>query len=281
MNESEIPPLLNEVPQSDSRPKWRWAIHVGLLASYVLGLGIAGALLRSDTHKGGGSSAMPSSVRALVSMCATELGFFAAIFAIAWIFSRARPNELFLKWRGGLRPIAWGILYSVVLRVVIAMVGLLALAPIVAAKGKGAVEELRPKTEAVVDMEALKDPVYLVFALTAVSFVMAGFREELWRAGMLAGLAGVAPTLFSTRRGQYISVAIAAVIFGLGHLPQGWGGVAITGVLGLGLGWIIVRHQSAWEAIMAHGFFDATTFAALYLVIKYFPDALKQSAIFL
>ena len=76
-----------------------------------------------------------------------------------------------------------------------------------------------------------------------------------------------------------MAVAIAAVIFGLGHLPQGWGGVAMTGALGLGLGWIIVRHQSAREAIFAHGFFDATTFAALYLVIKYFPDALKQFAI--
>jgi membrane protease YdiL (CAAX protease family) len=51
-------------------------------------------------------------------------------------------------------------------------------------------------------------------------------------------------------------------------------------VLGFGLGWIMVRHQSAWEAILAHGFFDAATFAALYFVATYAPDALKGFAIF-
>jgi membrane protease YdiL (CAAX protease family) len=208
-------------------------------------------------------------------MCALELGMFFTVFVIAWLFSRARPEELFLKWRGGWRPIVRGFLYSIGLRLgVMVAVAVIAL-PIYTLKGDKGVEELRPKTESMINAKALKDPVYIAFALTVVSFGMAGFREELWRAGMMAGFAALAPSIFGTRRGQFFAVAIAAVIFGLGHAPQGWGGVAITALLGMGLGWMIVRHQSIWEAVMAHGFFDATTFAMIYLIIRFAPEALK------
>ena len=284
MSDSDIPPILDETAQPPPllapRPRWRWAVHLAMLAAYVLGTGIAGVLLRGGGDKGSRTSAMPPDLRSLAIMCGAEVLGFLIIFGLAWIFSRARWYELLLKWRGGARPILWGIAYSVLLRVVIAMLTAMVFVPIYQMKGERAIEDLRPKTEATVNMQALKDPMYLLFALTVVSFVMAGFREELWRAGMLAGFAGVAPTIFGTRKGQYIAVMIAAVIFGLGHLPQGWGGVAMTAGLGVGLGWIMVRHQSAWEAILAHGFFDATTFAALYVVIKYFPAALKGLAIF-
>jgi membrane protease YdiL (CAAX protease family) len=278
MSELEIPPILEQPAAPPPRARWRWGVHVALLATYVLGLGIAGALIRPHPAKGESSAAMPGDLRSLVMMCLVEGGAFIVVFAVAWLFSRARRDELFLRWRGGVKPIVWGIVYSVLLRVAIAFVSLAIFIPIAITKGKGAVEQLRPKTEATVNMEALKDPAYIAFALTVVSFVMAGFREELWRAGMLAGLAGVAPSLFSSRKGQYWAVAIAALIFGLGHLPQGAGGVVITGALGFGLGWIMVRHQSAWEAILAHGFFDAATFAALYILVKYFPEALKSAA---
>jgi CTP:molybdopterin cytidylyltransferase MocA/membrane protease YdiL (CAAX protease family) len=276
---AEVPPIL-ELYQTPRRAKWRWGVHVTLLAAYVLGLGLAGALIRPETDKGTTTSAMPTDLRALAIMCLVEGVMFAAVFALAWLFSRVRPAELFLKWRGGLRPILWGFVYSVLLRIAVAIVVLAVAVPIFMTKGTAAVEKLRPKTEAVVNMEAVKNPLYIAFALTVVSFGMAGFREELWRAGMLAGLAGMAPTMFASRRGQYIAVAVAAVIFGLGHLPQGWGGVGVTAVLGLGLGSIIVWHQSAWEAILAHGFFDATTFGALYFLSKFLPDALKQLALF-
>jgi membrane protease YdiL (CAAX protease family) len=262
------------------RARWRWGVHLALLTAYVLGLGIAGAAMRSNVSKSSNSPAMPGDLRSLAFMCAVEIAGFAAVFALAWIFSRARRDELFLRWRGKLQPIAWGIVYSVLLRVVIAMLMTAVLIPIFLKKGKGAIEELRPKTEATVNIQAMKDPLYMAFAVTIVSFVMAGFREELWRAGMLAGLARVAPSIFGTRHGQYLAVGIAAIIFGMGHLPQGWGGVAVTSALGFGLGWIMVRHQSAWEAILAHGFFDASTFAALYFVLNYSPESLKGFAIF-
>ncbi|MDB6109069.1 MAG: Abortive infection protein, partial [Pedosphaera sp.] len=67
---------------------------------------------------------------------------------------------------------------------------------------------------------------------------------------------------------------VAAVIFGLGHTAQGWSGVAITAFLGLGLGAIMLRHRSIWEAVIAHGFFDAGTFALLYCIAKFHPELL-------
>jgi membrane protease YdiL (CAAX protease family) len=39
--------------------------------------------------------------------------------------------------------------------------------------------------------------------------------------------------------------------------------VLFAGVLGLGLGLIMVFHRSIWPAVLAHGFFDATTMALL------------------
>ncbi|HEY6226881.1 MAG TPA: CPBP family intramembrane glutamic endopeptidase [Verrucomicrobiae bacterium] len=282
MSDAVPPPLPEQFlppPLPQPRPRWRWAVHLALLTAYVLGLGMAGVMMRSGA-KGSKESAMPGDLRTLAIMCGVEVAAFAAVFFFAWLFSRARREELYLQWRGKLEPVVWGIIYSVLLRVAIAVVMMAIFVPIYLKKGEKALEPLRPKTEATVNMKAMKDPLYVAFAVTVVSFVMAGFREELWRAGMLAGLAGVAPDVFGTRKGQYGAVFVAAIIFGLGHLPQGIGGVAVTAGLGFGLGWIMVRHQSAWEAILAHGFFDASTFAALYVVVNYFPESLKGLAIF-
>jgi membrane protease YdiL (CAAX protease family) len=274
MSDSPIPPVLAEVETQSTRPKWRWGVHLFILAAYVLAQGIAGAFLKPE---GAGSvePAMPATVGALARMCAIEMALFLFIFGIACAFSRATPRDLLLKWRGGFRPILWGVAYSVALRFVIMIFVILIAAPIVYFKGEKAVEGLRPKTESLVNAEALKDPVYVLFAVTVVSFGVAGFREELWRVGIMAGFAGLAPAIFTTRRGQLIAVVVAAVIFGIGHAPQGIGGVVITAALGLALGCIIVRHQSIWEAVMAHGFFDATTFVGLYIFVKYFPEVLR------
>jgi membrane protease YdiL (CAAX protease family) len=99
--------------------------------------------------------------------------------------------------------------------------------------------------------------------LTLVSFVVAGLREELWRVAFLAGVRGLWPALFSSRKGQLVAAVFAAVIFGLGHASQGPIAIALTGFLGLGLGAIMIFHKSIWPAVIAHGMFDATSLAFL------------------
>lgn len=213
-----------------------------------------------------------------------ELGIFGFIFSLAWLLARPSADQLFLKWRGGFKAWLWGMLYSVGLRVGIALLLLLVAAPFIAyerittgdaSRTQEVMKGMRPDVEAIIEPKALEDPLYLIVSVTFVSFIVAGLREELWRAGMMAGLAGLAPTVFAGKRGQVFAVLFAAVIFGIGHFPQGIGAVFLTGALGVGLGLIIVRHQSIWEATLAHGFFDATSFVLLAALSKYAPEALK------
>jgi membrane protease YdiL (CAAX protease family) len=280
MNETEIPPILERTPTPPPKAKWRWAVHLFLLVGYVLGLGLIVGQLREPSLS---ESALPGDVRGLLIFCAVEFLFFAIIFAVAWLFSRAKASELYFKWPGGIKPVLWGALHSVLLRVALAIAITIVILPFAALKGEKVIEkkvnEFRPKIEAVIEPAALDNPVYLALTVSLVSFVVAGFREELWRAGILAGFAALFPAAFGSRKGQYYAVLIAAVIFGIGHAPQGIGGVVLTGALGVGLGAIMVWHQSIWVAVLAHGFFDATTFALLYIVTKFMPDALKSLGI--
>ncbi|HTH46562.1 MAG TPA: CPBP family intramembrane glutamic endopeptidase, partial [Candidatus Limnocylindria bacterium] len=66
------------------------------------------------------------------------------------------------------------------------------------------------------------------------------------------------------RWGQAAGITLAAIIFGLGHVPQGPAGVLLTGLLGIGLGWAMTLHRSLWVAVLAHGFFDAASFLGLW-----------------
>jgi membrane protease YdiL (CAAX protease family) len=105
---------------------------------------------------------------------------------------------------------------------------------------------LRPNLEAIVDVSAMQQRgMYFWLMLTFVSFVVAGLREELWRSAFLASLRQLWPNRFESRAGKIWAVSIAAVIFGMAHVT------------------IMVFHGSIWPAVLAHGFFDATTMALI------------------
>lgn len=93
--------------------------------------------------------------------------------------------------------------------------------------------------------------------------MVAGLREELWRASFLAGLRTLWPRQFGSKVGQVCAVFIAAIVFGMAHLSMGILAALFAGVLGAGLGLIMVFHRSIWPAVLAHGFFDATSMALL------------------
>jgi membrane protease YdiL (CAAX protease family) len=132
----------------------------------------------------------------------------------------------------------------------------------------------RPDVETVVDINAMKqNPAYFWLTITLVSFVVAGLREELWRSGFLAGLRTIFPGAFGSRRGEVLAVFLIAVIFGAAHINMGVLAVAMTGVLGIFLGLIMMFHRSIWPAVLAHGFFDATSMALLPWVMDYIKKA--------
>ena len=115
-----------------------------------------------------------------------------------------------------------------------------------------------------VDIAALRDnPAYFWLALTVVSFVLAGLREELWRSSFLAAMRALWPRRFGSTVGRVCAVFIAAILFGLAHLSMGILAMLFAGLLGLFLGLIMVFHCSIWPAVLAHGFFDATSMALI------------------
>jgi membrane protease YdiL (CAAX protease family) len=199
-----------------------------------------------------------------------ELFSFGVVFVLAWLASRATCDDLLLRWRGKVMPLLLGVAYSVGLRILVALVTAVVAIVLVATHAmttdslQGFFVKNRPGIENAVDVAALRDnPAYFWLTLTLVSFVVAGLREELWRSSFLAGLKKLWPSQFASTGGQVCAVIIAAILFGLAHLSMGILAALMGGLLGLSLGLIMVFHRSIWPAVLAHGFFDATSMALI------------------
>ncbi len=257
---ASVPPLL--VAPVNRR---RWWIHLVLISGYLVFIGALG-VLRKPSH----TPALLHSARGLLLVCGLELLTFGLVFAVACFASQPSRDDLRLRWRGTWQPVLFGVGYSLALRLAVGVAMLLA-GVIMLAAGFMTPDALqhfvashRPGVEALVDIEALRnDRVYFWLTVTVASFVVAGLREELWRAAFLAGLQALWPQRFGSRAGQTGAVFIAAIIFGSAHLSMGVLAAVMAGLLGLGLGFIMVLHRSLWPAVIAHGLFDATTFAML------------------
>ncbi len=93
-------------------------------------------------------------------------------------------------------------------------------------------------------------------ALIAV-LALVGVYEELFARGLLLqrcrSLAG----------GTWIPVMVSSVLFGLGHLYQGWIGVAQTTLIGIVLAVLTLRWRTLWPAILAHALLDTASIALI------------------
>lgn len=271
---SDVPEVVDAISLNVSRPRW-W-VHLLLLAAYPLVLGVLGFLQTRESVQ----PMLPRDSGGLLIVAALEIVVFGAIFGIAWACSRVSADQLHLPWREGFRPIVRGFFYAISFRLAIMLALCIAVA-VALMLGLVDLESLKaftekngPKIDKLVDPNTLaNDPLYLTLNLTLISFIVAGLREELWRAAVIAGLIALFPERFSSVPGRIAAIAIAAVIFGLGHLPQGWMAVGMIGFLGFGLGVILVFHRSLWDAVLAHGFFNAASFGMMYWIAKSSVDA--------
>lgn len=216
-----------------------------------------------------GAKLLPEDLAGLLAAAGENLLVFGIWFLVAALIGRLRPLQLQALPPPRPSSILWGLGWSVALRMIIAAMALVGIVIWMFSHGiqdldPEFIRNIRPKVENLVAPESLRSPWYLFTNLTVISFVLAGFREELWRAGMIAAGLALLPTAWKGRQGQILLVIASSVVFGLAHLPQGWGGVALTGILGLGLGSILIFQRSLWIAVLAHGFFDATTFLVLW-----------------
>jgi membrane protease YdiL (CAAX protease family) len=275
MEANDMPPLLADASSTVTTPsvaRWRWWVHVFVLALFPL-LPILLTLLPNKRTVSG----LPHEVPGLLLILVIELGLFTVFFLIAWLASRISAAQLMLKWRGGM-PVVWGLLYSVAIRVVILCILFIGYICwlVIQYVIKGRTDKIAMPAHGFVDDSALTNgTLYLVVAMTLLSFVMGGLREEIWRSAMLAGIKSLFPRQFDKLSGRIIAVLAIAVLFGLGHLvSQGWIAAVLIGILGAILGGIMLWHRSIWEAVWAHGFFDASTFAFVFLIAKYAPQLL-------
>lgn len=244
--------------------RWRWWVHLALIGGYILPV-IPLAFFEAR-HR----PSLTGTAQSLLWVCGIEIVFFSIVFSLGWFASRASREQLLLNWRPGWAVIPLGIGYSIAIRVAIAIpisvvvVVLLATGLVSQEVLQRFVDNSGPDVGAIVDLSAMQnDPVYFWLTLTLSSFVVAGVREEMWRAGTLAAMKALWPALFADRNGQIAAIAIIAMVFGLAHLGMGPLAAVMATFLGLLLGIIMVMHRSIWPAVMAHGFFDATTFALL------------------
>ena len=88
-----------------------------------------------------------------------------------------------------------------------------------------------------------------VFAVVAV--VAGGVREELQRAFILVRFE-------QYLGGAWVGLGIFSVAFGLGHYPQGWDAMIVTGLLGAFWGVIYLIRRSVVSTILCHAGFNLT-----------------------
>lgn len=249
-------------------PRWRWFMSLLLIGIYPAMASLLSLFIR-PSRRSKNESALPGTIDELTYYIVIDLAIFAVLWGLAWAFSRANKDELLLRWRGGAKPIALGFGYALGLRV--AIMGIAFFALIVAvivfmALGNDPkmleqlIKDNSPKADTLFPKGALSNPIYLIFSTTVLSFVAAGFREELWRTSCLAALRHLLPDKLGTNARWITSIILSSVIFGLGHVYQGAVGVVVTGIIGLGLGIMTWRYRSIWPSVWAHGFFDATSF---------------------
>jgi membrane protease YdiL (CAAX protease family) len=271
---TKIPPILDLPEPNQAVSRTRWLIHLLLIGAFPVAVG-----LLSFGRGAGAKPALGRGVKQLLMVSTVEIAIFGVVFALAWSASRASKEALLLRWRPKAWVIPLGLGYSVALRIGVAIVILLVSAILLLTQTIGS-EELqkflmtnRPDVEALVDTDSLAhNPAYFWLSVTLVSFIVGGLREELWRAAFLASLRQLWPARFCFIPGQILGVLLAAIAFGLGHLAQGLVAVCLTGLLGIGLGVIMVVHRSIWPAVLAHGFFNAASFALIPLVLDKLPQ---------
>lgn len=120
-------------------------------------------------------------------------------------------------------------------------------------------EQIPPANRAIAEALAA-DPWLLVVWAGPVVWLQAALLEEFTRAFILSRLWQVWPS----GNARLALVAAAAALFGLGHVYQGWAGVAVTAIIGFILGYYYLRRGRVLPMIVSHGLYN--TIVLVFLV---------------
>lgn len=175
------------------------------------------------------------------------MGSMAGALLVAWAWLR-RDGALGEAWNLA-RPDGWARALGIAAGATLAVMAIFML-------GGPLLERLgfEPVDVDLVMQFITESPIMLVAWIFGVAWLAAGLGEELlWRGFLLdrlLRLPGVAGRL-------WLAIFIQAAMFGLPHLYQGWGGVLLTGLIGLLFGWLrIVGRWNLWPLVIAHAAVD-------------------------
>lgn len=107
-----------------------------------------------------------------------------------------------------------------------------------------------------------ESPLTLTIWIVGVAWLAAGLGEELLFRGFIMDRL----SLVAGIRGRiWIAVVIQALLFGLPHAYQGWGGMIVTSTVGLFLGWLRLRmNGNLWACVLAHAAVDTISMSVAY-----------------
>ncbi|EDL47843.1 CPBP family intramembrane glutamic endopeptidase [Erythrobacter sp. SD-21] len=193
-----------------------------------------------------------SSTGAAVSVASSMVGGL----LVAWLWLR-RDGALAQAWNLRTPPEGWPRTLLVAVLATVAIIGWFTLGAMLAETVGLAV----PDVEEVLGW-VTQSRFHFMLWIVLVALFAAGLGEELlWRGYLmdrlerLPGLAGKAWPI----------IIIQGALFGLPHAYQGWGGMIITGVVGLGLGWLRYnRGGNLWALVLAHMAVDVIMMSLAY-----------------
>ena len=221
---------------------------------YVLVQVVAGVVVYANALASGADVSNPATVLSSTSNAViTAVGMVAALL-LSWFWLR-RDGAVAEAWKLG--PVkGWGRTIVVAAATTIAILGWFTL-------GNMALSALGLGTPAVAEVLGMvtKSHFHYVLWIVLVAWFAAGFGEELLYRGFLMNrlqrLKGVGATVWGP-------ILIQGAIFGISHGYQSLSGVIITGVVGIGLGWLRTRTGSLLPLILAHMAVDTFSMSMAY-----------------
>ncbi|SRR5690554_1472564 len=164
--------------------------------------------------------------------------------------------QLILHWRGqswrhlGLRPIRLQDLGRTLVALLLVFLANAVFVSLVFWIEPGQIEGHEQNLTDIASLLALD----LTLPTIGLMMLFVGFYEEVLARGLLLQRAR---SLFA---GTWGPVLLSSVLFGLGHLYQGWVGTLQTTLMGIVLSCLTLRWQTLWPAIFAHAIINTASF---------------------
>jgi membrane protease YdiL (CAAX protease family) len=233
---------------------WLFIVQVVTVAVvYVVGSAVPG-IPEALAHYESGADGDPDFTSATLATTVMVGMALALLLGWAWLRRERLVGEawdLSAPAIGWSRTIGWAAAATFVVFLIFGLGG-----AAVEALGLGA-----PDPGYVLD-KVTESPQMFALWIVGVAILAAGVGEELLYRGFLmdrlSRLAGL-------RTRMWLVLLIQAVLFGLPHVYQGWGGVLVTGSVGLFLGWLRLRmNGNLWACILAHAAVDVIAMSLAY-----------------